>query len=788
MIGTATIKDRCTTIGPNLVDPIITLPPGGLSTWKPPVNKWYNNYDMYTVSEIWHNPSGQLNMPIAYGIAALNLKDLVCPTWGLGRSTSIDGTIITTVGPPWLPLIVPPTEVFSLDPIWASQCTEFLTDQFALSTFALFDPPIMLTPAALLLSTSLVYPTPTPVPISAGPTTTSERATPSRIGPKPASLPADSMAPPAKTKDTGEDTATQSPIRGSADVSPLPDSPAASPKVEGDPPSHPSSSSKLPSFSTASGDPLGESIAPSSSTLDPPSGDLRRLPLNTKVSPLSAVPGDPSAVSLATSPSALGPPLGDSQQSPSAPNSPNLIPLQGEGTQTQTQGIGAIIYNAFGKHGLDGGGITSAVNTLSLPAQMIFTIDAQTFTANPTGFIVNNAAISPGGTAHLVDGSTINLDQSGVLAVGSYTPVLAVAGQTFTPNPSELSIAGTIVSAGGPAITIDRTVASLDQSGVLVIESNTISLTNPSPTPSATEAFTVAGQTFTPNPFAFSINGAIISIQGPAVTISGTVISLGQNGALEIGSSTISLRTPSDIHLGKAYTVAGQMFTPNPSAFSIPGTTVSAGGPAVTVAGTVVSLGRPGVLAIGSSIISLPTQSYTPSKVYTIAGQTLTPDPSAFVIAGSTVSVGGPAATVDGTIISLQPSGILLIGSRTIPLLTTPPPTFQLSDIDIDGLDVKAESSSIVIVDGKTLTAGTTGVSLSGGKAVILEAGGATLDIGTGHFALPTTGSSTANGSSIIEAQVFTGGGQGKEKGLGLSSLLVVVCGVCGTFSMLLMI
>ena len=454
----------------------------------------------------------------------------------------------------------------------------------------------------------------------------------------------------------------------------------------------------------------------------------------------------------------------------------------------QTQGIGAIIYNAFGKHGIDDGGIKSAVHTLSLPAQMAFTIDAQTFTANPTGFIVNNAAISPGGTAHLVDGSTINLDQSGVLAVGSSTPVLAVAGQTFTPNPLAFSIAGTIVSAGGPAITIDRNFVSLDQSGVLVIESTTISLTYPSPTPSATEAFTVAGQTFTPNPFAFPIDGATISVHGPAVTIGGTVISLGQNGALEIGSSTISLLIPTDIHLGKAYTVAGQRFTPNPSAFSIAGTTVSAGGPAVTVAGTVVSLSQSGVLAIGSSIISLPTQSYTPREVYTIAGQTLTPDPSTFIIAGTTVSVGGPAATIDGTIISLQPSGILLIGSRTIPLLTTPAPTFQSSDIDIDGFDVKAESSFIVIVDGKTLTAGAAGVTLSGGKAVILEAGGATLDIGTGHFALPTTRSSTANGSSIIQAQAFTGGGQGKAKGLGLSSLFLVVCGVCGAFSMLLMI
>ena len=830
-MGTATIKDRCTTVGPNLVDQIITLPPNGLSTWKPPVNKWYNNYDMFTVSERWHDPSGQFNMPIAYGVAPLNLKDLACPTWGLGRSTSIDGTIITTIGPPWLPLVAPPTEIFSLDSIWASYCTGLLTDQFALTTFALFDPPIALTPAAVLLSTSLMYPTPTPVPISTGPTTTSERVSPSRNHPKPASLPADSMAPPVKTKD-GKDTTTQSPVKGSADAGPLPDSSAASsnaggdPRLDqpstfkipsfstapGDPPAYPvalssttldqpsdfpqklPSNTRIPSYSAVPGDPRAESITLSSSAIDPPSGGLRNSPSNTKVPILSAISGHPTTASLVSSFSALGPPPDHSQPSPSDLNGLYPIPLLGEGTQTQTQGIGAIIYNAFGKHGPDVDGIKSAVKTLLLPAQPMFTIKAQTFTANPTEFIVSNAAVSPGGTAHIADGTTISLDKSGVSALGSSTvsltnpsatPVLAVAGQTFTPNLSAFSIAGTIISAGGSAITVDGTTVSLDASGALAIGSTTISLTNPSPTPSATEIFTVADQTFTPNPSAFSIDSTPISVDGPAATISGTIISLGQNGVLKIGSSTVSLLTTSDIYPSKAYTIAGQTFTPNPSAFSIAGTTISAGGSAVTVDGTVVSLGQSGVPAIGSSIIALPTQSYTPSKAYTIAGQTFTPDPSAFALAGTTVLVGGPAATVDGTVISLQPSGILLIGSSTIPLSTTPPPTFPSFDIDIDGFNVKAESSSIVIVNGQTLSAGAAGVTLSGGNTVSLAAGGATLDIGTGRFALPTPTGSTANGSSIDDVQAFTGGGQGKEKALTLSSLLLVVCGI---FSILLMI
>ena len=127
---------------------------------------------------------------------------------------------------------------------------------------------------------------------------------------------------------------------------------------------------------------------------------------------------------------------------------------------------------------------------------------------------------------------------------------------------------GTIVSAGDPAITVDGTTVSLDESGALTIGSATISLTNPSPTPAATEIFTVADQTFTPNPSVFPIDGITISADGPAATISGTVISLGQNGVLKNGSSTVSLLTPSNVYPSKTYTVANQTFMPNPSAFS----------------------------------------------------------------------------------------------------------------------------------------------------------------------------------------------------------------------------
>ena len=712
-------------------------------------------------------------------------------------------------------------DIFSLDSKWAAVCTALLDDQIVLTSFALFDPPIALTPTALLL------PTPATAPVR--PTAISEGTSPSTQAAKPAPLPNDLAASPAKTGDPGRSSPTRSPVIPSFYSSPLPITSTASSDNENDPPSNP----KAPSVSTFAGEPpFDRPSDPEVPSVSAAAGDPLSDPRsNPKVSSASIGAGHPSAGSLASVSSANDPPLGGSRQSPTDPKESVVpSPIQGgNGPQIQSQGLGAIIYNAFGKSGpkIDGH------STPSSSPRSIFTINAKTFAANPTGFRINNVAITPGGTARTIDGTTISLGQSGILAIGSSTislinpystPVLAVAGQTFTPDPSAYSIGADIVLAGGPAVTVDGTAISLDQSGALVVNSTTISLHNLPSTPLTAEAFTVAGQIFTPNPSAFSTADTTISANGPATTIGGTIIILGHDGVLQIDSSTISLPSPPNTYSDKLYAVAGQTFTPNPSAFSIAGTIISAGGPAVTVGGTIISLGQSGALALGSSTVVLPstyipdkaytiagqtftpnlsafpiastvlsaggpavtidgtaislgqsgslaigsstvrlgTPAYTPGNAYTVAGQTFTPNPSAFAVAGTTISAGGPAATINGTLISLEPSG-------TIPLsLPSQPP----SDITIDGFDIKAHSS-FVVVDGKTLSGAAPGVTVSG-EVMSLEAGGKTLDIGTGHFALPTRGA--RNGSSV-NVQAFTGG-QGR-KGAKMSSF-ALVCIVCG--------
>ena len=55
----------------------------------------------------------------------------------------------------------------------------------------------------------------------------------------------------------------------------------------------------------------------------------------------------------------------------------------------------------------------------------------------------------------------------------------------------------------------------------------------------------------------------------------------------------------------------GEVFTANPTAFSIDGTTISAGGPGVTVSGTPISLQGSGVLDIGNSTVTLSSAGPT---------------------------------------------------------------------------------------------------------------------------------------------------------------------------------
>lgn len=310
------------------------------------------------------------------------------------------------------------------------------------------------------------------------------------------------------------------------------------------------------------------------------------------------------------------------------------------------------------------------------------TIGNQVFTPNPPAFVIAGNTISAGGQGATIAGTPISLQPSGAglvigsstLAVtasaaspGSPTPI-TIGTQVFTPDSSAFEIAGTTISAGGPGVTVAGTFISLQASGArIVVGSSTLTLPSQSITP---DIVTIGNQVFTPNPTGFSIASTTMSAGGPGITVDGTVVSLeASGGRLVVGSNTLTLgiTTASQRPMTNAVTKGNQVFTPNPTGFSIAGTVISVGGPGVTVDGTVVSLEASGMgLVIGS--ITMGLQGTGMSTV----NATSNPNSGAVsaitnIVAGDTTSISSVISTTSGgsTTASSQPTRAVSSGGYT---------------------------------------------------------------------------------------------------------------------------
>ena len=134
------------------------------------------------------------------------------------------------------------------------------------------------------------------------------------------------------------------------------------------------------------------------------------------------------------------------------------------------------------------GRLILGTSTLALappPMQSVFAVGSETFTANPTGFAIGSVTMTHGGPGEVVAGTTLSLEQNGMLVLGTKTlslypmtsqSIFTVGTETFTANPTGFPIASASLIPGGPAITIADTVVSLEQNGLLVIGSNTMTL------------------------------------------------------------------------------------------------------------------------------------------------------------------------------------------------------------------------------------------------------------------------------------------------------------------------
>ncbi|MCJ1263802.1 hypothetical protein MMC22_003672 [Lobaria immixta] len=650
VVETAAVADMCGPLGAVITNPIIALPPGVLSTYSPRTS--------WTVGKEYRPPSGILLEDFYFfGYEkSLNVAELECPTFGVGLATSANGVVYQTFGPPYFPIIIPPREFLSLDPTWKKFCVDLRSYSPGLRSFAIFDPPRILTPVAALLPSA----TSVPARVLASRTLVPDPKKESHV--QPAKTP-----PPSIPKETAFSLDP-----GDADSKVL----------------------QRPATHTANAvDPVRASSPEPVLTPHPPGqeqiGDPKKEPQNLGAIIFSAFgrggASTGESVNQASTLPALPPKAhdftaGGQKVTISGPSgfAVDGTTYSGRSAVTLPGGVISIIPPAEGENG--GVGV-DGIRLSGVPSNPhVLTVAGQSFAVNPSRIIIAGTTLLPGGPGITVSGTPISLAPSGALFFDkspiriandpSSKPifVLTIGGQTVTANPTGFALAGFKLLPGGAPITISGTLVSLNPSGTVVFGDSSIDLLTPTPT---SKIFAVGGHTFTAEPNGFALMGSTLLPGGAAITVSGTPISLASSGALIIGSSSINLAGQQSAL--NVFTAGGLIFTAESSAVVVDGTTLLPGGPAVTISGTPISLkaGKDsGVLVIGTSSISLPPYSSTP-KIFTVGSLTFTAQSSGVVIDGSTLVPGGPGATISGTSVSIH-TGVsgLVVGSRRVPLAT----------------------------------------------------------------------------------------------------------------------
>ena len=321
-------------------------------------------------------------------------------------------------------------------------------------------------------------------------------------------------------------------------------------------------------------------------------------------------------------------------------------------------------------------GITVPLASLSAPQGV------QSGADHPSVYSIDGTALTEGSSPVTIHGTRLSLGSQGLHIGSSVVPYASLAQipgiQAITGNPQIYSIDNTALIEGASAITVHGTRVSLGPSGALVVGSTTMQIPSyPTPSTASVAPYVIAGHTLTP---------------GEAVTIAGTPISLGTNSELILGGTRtidLALTAPSP----SIFDVAGQVFTAAPGGFSIEGTSLYPG-EATTIDGTPVSLNPVGIV-IGSRTYSLPS-----SSVFAVDGQTLTANADGYSIDGQEIRFGAQA-TISGVPISLGQTGIIVVGTDTVPLASMTPIS-PVTKFTVDG-QVFTKNSDGYSVDGVEL-------------------------------------------------------------------------------------
>ena len=391
--------------------------------------------------------------------------------------------------PPCHPVLAIPTKVLDIQSAWASaSCTDLLG--------GFYDPPIAMQPAPALL----------PAPITLGPLT----------GPAALNHATVVSTIPTSIADPRSNQASAAPASVESQ------DPAAG-IVAGQ--NHPQEPDPLPSsvqaMNSAKSDSLSTSTDPAalaSQNAHISGGVLSSAPAvaaNPPVEPSNVVSGTQTVTTATTLPASsniMASVVGSFVAALAGKTSSTALsaPVQVSNTDPGHSAnagdpIASFVMSAFGrKVPITAVSTTPPVSPSGMASQILFsgaiyTAGSQTYTASQSGgnIVIGALTITPGGPAVLLSGHALSAATSGFLVDGSSIQFSSLP----TPDPKAATASGVVISVGSGVFT-----ASKDLSGSDVV-----------------------------------IGSKTVSLGGPAATVNGAVVSLGTNGVIVGGSTTMPL-------------------------------------------------------------------------------------------------------------------------------------------------------------------------------------------------------------------------------------------------------
>ncbi|KAI7284368.1 hypothetical protein KC345_g2323 [Hortaea werneckii] len=552
----------------------------------------------------------------------------------------------------YAPLIAIPTQVFDIDPAWAS-CTGWYG--------GLYDPP-----KALQGATAVATPeVPTPVKVtsaSAGSTATdslpSQTATALPADPS-GSSGADPSDPNASSKDSSENKSQAA---------------TATLKVSG---SASSSGELLPSSdpeTTAKADPLADA---------------------TQTGTLEASQNTADTVTLATSGSQNPGKSGSYQAKPTELDANDLTSKAIDGSSDEVPQMEATVTPS----------ITNALSILQSALSSVNTFeDPQTVASSATtdlsvaeSRLGGNEAVGTASTVSPKQDSSVILQTPEVHATPSNNPG---AGSEIGEEPLAASLApevsttvghqqGTVLTIGSVEVTasanLDEVVlhneeetatlsaegaevafageaVSLDLQGQLAVGSSTYAISPQVPASTAI-AISVGGQTYYANAVsgktnAFEVAGNTLSVGSPAKTLDNGHVFSAANGGLLIDSTSSMLIAHAATAALSAQsrptlvTIGGSEFTASgvpdrPSEIVIGSQTLSAGGLAATINGQTISQASDGIIVADGTTLGVPSKTLDGASTKGTDASTLhNSSPGATATASSTVDSSGSSVMI----------------------------------------------------------------------------------------------------------------------------------------------